>query len=238
LSHMKEQPQNLKKLSIKAWAEDDRPREKMMTKGRDALTSAELIAILIGSGTKDESAVDVAKRILDSVDNDLNKLGQLSIRDLMKFKGIGQARAVVISSALELGRRRKNFESAKSSKIETSDAAYKILYPYLADLDHEQFYALLLNKANKLIEVIRVSQGGVSATIADTRIILKLAIERLASSIIISHNHPSGALKPSQADIDLTNNLKAAAKIIDVKLLDHIIVTNDSYFSFADEGII
>jgi len=235
---MKEQPQNLKKLSIKAWAEDDRPREKMMTKGRDALTSAELIAILIGSGTKDESAVDVAKRILDSVDNDLNKLGQLSIRDLMKFKGIGQARAVVISSALELGRRRKNFESAKSSKIETSDAAYKILYPYLADLDHEQFYALLLNKANKLIEVIRVSQGGVSATIADTRIILKLAIERLASSIIISHNHPSGALKPSQADIDLTNNLKAAAKIIDVKLLDHIIVTNDSYFSFADEGII
>lgn len=233
---MKEQPQ--KKLSIKAWAEDDRPREKMMTKGRDALTSAELIAILIGSGTKDESAVDVAKRILDSVDNDLNKLGQLSIRDLMKFKGIGQARAVVISSALELGRRRKNFESAKSSKIETSDSAYKILYPYLADLDHEQFYALLLNKANKLIEVVRVSQGGVSATIADTRIILKLAIERLASSIIISHNHPSGALKPSQADIDLTNNLKAASKIIDVKLLDHIIITNDSYFSFADEGII
>ncbi|MEZ4721229.1 MAG: DNA repair protein RadC [Flavobacteriales bacterium] len=226
------------KLSIKAWAEDDRPREKMIQKGRDVLTNAELIGILIGSGTREESAIDIAKRILASVENDLNKLGELSLKDLMKFKGIGEARAINIASALELGRRRKSAESSEVKKITSSKDSFDVLYPYLADLNHEQFYALLLNRNNKVIEVVRISQGGVSGTVADTKLIFKAAIDRLASSIIVAHNHPSGNLKPSRADETLTSKLKQAGELVEVTVLDHLIIAGKSYFSFADEGLL
>lgn len=228
---------NLPKLSIKTWAEDDRPREKMLQKGRSVLTNAELIAILIGSGNRDESAVDLAKRILTSVDNDLNKLGHLSLRDLMKFKGIGAAKAIGIAAALELGRRRKDAGVNQVLKVTNSKEAFEILYPYLADLDHEQFYVLMLNRNNKVIEVVKISQGGVSGTVADNKLIFKSAIERLACSMIVAHNHPSDNLQPSDADIQLTKGLKDAGDLLEIPVLDHLIVAGKSYFSFADEGL-
>ena len=225
-------------LSIKSWAEDDRPREKFMAKGRSALSDAELIAILIGSGNKNESAVELSKKILSSVGNNLNRLGQLSLNDLMKFKGIGEAKAISIISALELGRRRKTLGDDKTVKIESSITAYEALYPYLADLDHEQFYTMLLNRSNKVIDIVKISQGGVSGTVADSKLIFKSAVEKLASGIILAHNHPSGNLSPSQADITLTRKLQEAGKLLDISVLDHIIIANNEYFSFADQGMI
>jgi DNA repair protein RadC len=222
-------------LSIKSWAEDDRPREKFMAKGRSALSDAELIAILIGSGNKNESAVELSKKILSSVGNNLNRLGQLSLNDLMKFKGIGEAS---IFSALELGRRRKTLGDDKTVKIESSITAFEALYPYLADLDHEQFYTMLLNRSNKVIDIVKISQGGVSGTVADSKLIFKSAVEKLASGIILAHNHPSGNLSPSQADITLTRKLQEAGKLLDISVLDHIIIANNEYFSFADQGMI
>lgn len=202
------------------------------------LTNAELIAILISSGNREESAVDVAKRILTSVNNDLNRLGELSLSDLMKFKGIGKAKAIGISAALELGRRRKDAGPVEVSKVTTSREAYDMLYPFLADLDHEQFYLLLLNRGNKVIEVVKISQGGVTGTVADSKIIFKMAIERLASSIIVAHNHPSGNLSASEADIKLTNSLKQAGDLLEIPILDHLIIAGKGYFSFADQGMI
>jgi len=225
-------------LSIKSWAEDDRPREKFMAKGRSALSDAELIAILIGSGNKNESAVELSKKILSSVGNNLNRLGQLSLNDLMKFKGIGEAKAISIISALELGRRRKTLGDDKTVKIESSITAFEALYPYLADLDHEQFYTMLLNRSNKVIDIVKISQGGVSAPVADSKLIFKSAVEKLASGIILAHNHPSGNLSPSQADITLTRKLQEAGKLLDISVLDHIIIANNEYFSFADQGMI
>ncbi len=225
-------------LSIKSWAEDDRPREKFMAKGRSALSDAELIAILIGSGNKNESAVELSKKILSSVGNNLNRLGQLSLNDLMKFKGIGEAKAISIFSALELGRRRKTLGDDKTVKIESSITAFEALYPYLADLDHEQFYTMLLNRSNKVIDIVKISQGGVSGTVADSKLIFKSAVEKLASGIILAHNHPSGNLSPSQADITLTRKLQEAGKLLDISVLDHIIIANNEYFSFADQGMI
>ncbi|HAQ70733.1 DNA repair protein RadC [Salibacteraceae bacterium] len=225
-------------LSIKSWAEDDRPREKFMAKGRSALSDAELIAILIGSGNKNESAVELSKKILSSVGNNLNRLGQLSLNDLMKFKGIGEAKAISIISALELGRRRKTLGDDKTVKIESSITAFEALYPYLADLDHEQFYTMLLNRSNKVIDIVKISQGGVSGTVADSKLIFKSAVEKLASGIILAHNHPSGNLSPSQADITLTRKLQEAGKLLDISVLDHIIIANNEYFSFADQGMI
>ena len=222
-------------LSIKSWAEDDRPREKFMAKGRSALSDAELIAILIGSGNKNESAVELSKKILSSVGNNLNRLGQLSLNDLMKFKGIGEAKAISIFSALELGRRRKTLGDDKTVKIESSITAFEALYPYLADLDHEQFYTMLLNRSNKVIDIVKISQGGVSGTVADSKLIFKSAVEKLASGIILAHNHPSGNLSPSQADITLTRKLQEAGKLLDISVLDHIIIANNEYFSFADQ---
>lgn len=230
--------QSTNKLSIKSWAEDDRPREKMMQKGRSVLTNAELIGILIGSGTRSESAVDLAKRILASVDNDLNNLGRLSVSDLMKFKGIGEARAITIAAALEIGRRKQSADKHEPKKILSSKDSFDVLYPYLADLNHEQFFVMLLNRGNKIIDVVKISQGGVAGTVADTKLIFKSAIEKLASSIIISHNHPSGNLKPSQADIQLTKNLKQAGTLMEIFVLDHIIIADNAYYSFADEGIL
>lgn len=224
-------------LSIKSWAEDDRPREKMLQKGRSVLTDAELIAILIGSGSRNESAVELAKRILLSVQNDLNHLGSLSIKDLMKFKGIGEAKAISIAAALELGRRRKFAEPQKQLRISSSNDAFDALYPFLADLQYEEFYALLLRRNNTVIETIRISQGGVSGTVVDAKMIFAAALDKMASSVILAHNHPSGNLSPSQADIRLTKQLVQGGKLLDISVVDHLILAGKSYYSFADEGM-
>lgn len=224
------------KLSIKNWAEADRPREKLLEKGRNALSDAELIAILLGSGTKDLTAVELAQNILHHVGNDLNKLGKLSIKELMQHKGVGKAKAITIAAALELGRRRKESESNQKTFIKSSKDAYEFISPFLSDLHHEEFWAIYLNRNNSIIHYAKIGQGGISATIADIRIILKTAIEQLASGIIICHNHPSGNIKPSESDISLTNRIKEAAKLLEINLLDHIIFTDKSYFSFADEA--
>jgi len=224
-------------LSIKSWAEDDRPREKLVAKGRAVLSDAELIAIIIGSGSRDESAVELSKRILHSVDNNLNELGKVSIPDLMKFKGIGEAKAISITASLELGRRRKAESSQGKPKIASSKDAFDVIYPALADLPHEEFWLILLNQNNKVIDTVCISRGGVAGTVADAKIILKAALEKLAPSIILSHNHPSGNLKPSKADIDLTKKLKEGAKLLDISVLDHLIIGDTNYFSFADQEL-
>ena len=223
--------------SIKSWAEADRPREKLLLKGRSVLSDAELIAILISSGNKEDSAVELSKKILDRVSNNLNELGKLSVKDLMKFKGIGEAKAIGIVAALELGRRRKGSDMIKRQKITSSKDIFELFKPMLTDLPHEEFWILLLNRANKVIKPIRISQGGVSGTVADTKIIFLSAIESLASSIILCHNHPSGNLKPSDSDISLTRKLKEAGKVLEIGVLDHIIFSDNGYYSFADEGM-
>ncbi|GAB3510145.1 JAB domain-containing protein [Emticicia fontis] len=224
--------------NILSWAEEDRPREKLMLKGRAALSDAELIAILIGSGTRELSAVDLSKLILHSVGNNLNELAKLSINDLMKFKGVGDAKAISIAAALELGRRRKESEVLKKTKITSSADAYQAIRPYLLDLSHEQFWVLLLNRANEIIRPFQVSIGGVAGTVADPKIIFKSAIEYLASAIILVHNHPSGNLTPSQADLDLTKRVKEAGRLLDIPILDHLIFGDNGYYSFADKGIL
>lgn len=231
-----------KKLSIKEWAVEDRPREKMLLKGIRSLSEAELIAILIGSGSMDESAVDLSKRVLASANNNLNELGKKTIQDYQEFKGIGPAKAITISAAMELGRRRKESQPLDKAKVVSSGDAASIFKPLLSDLPHEEFWILLLNRNNLVIDKLMVSQGGLSGTVIDVRIILKkalsLAIEKLACSIILCHNHPSGNLVPSEADKEITRKIKEAGKHMDIPVLDHIIIGNESYFSFADEGLI
>ena len=226
------------KIPISKWSEDDRPREKMIMKGVFALSDAELIAILLGKGNKQETAVDLAKRILISQENNLNQLGRLSITDLMKFKGIGSAKAVTIAAALELGRRRNISEVLELPVITESRSAYKLMQPMLSDLNHEEFWVILLNQSNKVIERFLVSKGGITATLVDVRLILKRALEVMATGMIIVHNHPSGKRLPSVNDKDITQKIKSSAKVMDISLLDHIIVAGSSYFSFADEGMI
>lgn len=223
---------------IKSWAEDDRPREKLIGKGRQVLTDAELIAILIGSGNKEDTAVELSRKILASVNNNLNELGKLSISDLSKFKGIGEAKAISIIAALELGRRRRETETIKRDKITCSKDVFDIMKPIMLDLPHEEFWLLILNRSNTVIKKELISRGGVAGTVVDTKIIFKSAIENLASSIIISHNHPSGNLKPSDADIKITKSIKEAGKIMDIPLFDHLIITDKGYYSFNDEGIL
>lgn len=225
-------------ISIKDWSEADRPREKMLQHGSLVLSEAELIAILIGSGSRDESAVGLSKRILNSVNNNLAELSKLSVKDLTKFKGIGEAKAVSIVAALELGKRRKETESTVKPVITSSKSAYEILVRFLGDLKHEEFWILLLNRGNKVIGKHNVSKGGMHGTVADSRIIFKCAIENQASAIILSHNHPSGNLKPSEEDIKLTKKMIEAGKMLEIPVLDHLIVTDSGYFSFADEGMI
>ncbi len=227
-----------KNLSIKEWSLEDRPREKLLNKGISTLSDAELIAIIIRMGSKDESAVELGKRILNSVENNLNELGKLSVEDLQKYKGMGEAKAIGIVAALELGRRRKLSEGVNRSKIGSSRDIYDIFHPLLADLPNEEFWIILLNRSNKIIDRQKISQGGISGTVTDIRIILKMALEKLASSLILCHNHPSGNPKPSEADISITKKIKESGKLMDISLLDHIIVTDGNYFSFADEGII
>ncbi|WP_337042712.1 RadC family protein [Emticicia sp. 17c] len=223
--------------TITSWAEEDRPREKLILKGKAALSDAELIAILIGSGTRELSAVDLSKLILQSTKNNLNELAKLSVNDLMKFKGIGDAKAISIVAALELGRRRKESDTLKKPRVTSSDDAYQAIRPYLMDLSHEQFWILLLNRANEVIRPMQISTGGVAGTVADPKMIFKSAIEYLASAIILVHNHPSGNLTPSQADKDLTRKVKDAGKLLDIPVLDHLIFGDNGYFSFADQGI-
>jgi DNA repair protein RadC len=224
-------------LGIKTWAEEDRPREKMMLKGKAQLTDVELLAILIGSGTKSFSAVDIAKQILKENGNNLNSLAKLSIKDLLQFKGIGEAKAIGIVSALELGRRRKEQEPEKQYIVTSSKDIYNLMKSEMLDLSHEQFWIVLLNRRNAVIRKYQISSGGVSGTVADPKIIFKTALEYLASSIILVHNHPSGNLKPSQSDINLTQKLKNAGNFLELPVLDHIIFTDNGYFSFADESL-
>ena len=229
----------MKSISIKEWAEEDRPREKLMLKGVSALSESELIAILIGSGNDKESAVELSKRILQKADNSLNKLSRLSVNDLISsFRGVGPAKAISIVAALELGRRRKQEEVEVKRKIGASEDAYLQLFPLLADLNHEETWALLLDRSNKVVSTMHVSRGGISGTVVDIRLILREAINHYASGIILGHNHPSGNCVPSSQDSAITRKLKEAAKWMDIVLLDHIIVCGENYYSFADNGII
>lgn len=224
-------------LSIKDWSSQDRPREKLLELGRQALSDAELIAILINSGNRDQSAVDLSKSILASVENNLISLARLEIADLMQFKGIGEAKAISIVAALELGRRRKGSSKQQKAKITCSNDAYQILLPKLQDLNTEEFWILLLNRQNKVIDIKQISIGGVAGTVVDPKVIFKLALQSLACGIILSHNHPSGNLKPSKADISITNKLKAAGQSLEINVHDHLIISEQGYYSFADEGI-
>ena len=222
---------------IRSWAEDDRPREKLLLKGKSTLSDAELIAILIGSGNTEETAVDLSKRILQSLNNNLSELGKLTVKDLMQFKGIGEAKAISIIAALELGRRRKDAEPEKRIKITDSRSAFDTIYPHLGDLNHEEFWVIFLNRANAVIGKQNISKGGVSGTVVDPKVVFKMAVQFPASGIILAHNHPSGNLKPSQADHQLTRKLKEAGKALDIPVLDHLIIGERDYFSFVDEGV-
>lgn len=224
--------------SIKHWSQDDQPREKLRDKGRSVLSNAELVAILIGSGNKAESAVELSKRILQSVDNNLNALGKLSIKQLTAFKGIGEAKAVSIAAALELGRRRRLEDVADVNEIESSRSVYDIMQPIIGELPHEEFWILYLNNSNKVIHKNQISKGGITSTLVDVRLVLKNALQVGAVALIMCHNHPSGGLKPSEADKEITNKLSLAAESLDIKVLDHLIVTHNSYFSFADENLL
>jgi DNA repair protein RadC len=223
--------------SIKHWAEDDKPREKLMFKGKAALSDAELIAILIGSGSRNESAVQLSKKILASVDNNLNALGKLSIKQLMEFKGIGEAKAITIIAALELGRRRRAEETVELKKITSSKAVFEIMQPIIGELPHEEFWILFLNNSNKVIYKTQLSKGGITGTVVDIRLVFKMALEQNATSIILTHNHPSGKLQASDADIQITKKLKLAGQQLDIAILDHIIITENGFYSFQDEGI-
>ena len=222
--------------SIKYWAEDDKPREKLMLKGKSVLSDAELIAILIGSGSRNESAVDLSKRILASVEN-LNALGKLSLQQLTNFKGIGEAKAIAIIAAMELGRRRGSEETVELAKITSSRTVFNIMQPIIGELPHEEFWVLYLNNSNKVIYKSQLSKGGITGTVVDVRLIFKMAFEHNATAIILTHNHPSGVLQASDADKQITRKLKDAGKNLDINVLDHIIVTENGYLSFMDEGI-
>jgi DNA repair protein RadC len=225
-------------LKITDWAVEDRPREKLYSKGTSSLSDAELLAILIGSGTRNRSAVDLGRELLSLADNNLNSLGKLSIADLRKIRGIGNARAVTIAAALELGRRRKLAEMPDYPQIKCSHDVFDLLAPLLSDLFHEEFWILFLNRSNRVVNRMKLSQGGISGTVTDVRIIMKHAIENLASGIIVCHNHPSGNLNPSESDTRITQKIKEAGALMDIQLLDHLIITDKEYYSFADNGLV
>jgi len=224
--------------SIKEWDENDRPREKLLVKGKNTLSDAELIAILIGSGNREESAVALSKRVLASVDHQINALGKLSIKQLMEFKGIGEAKAITIVAGLELGRRRRDEDIPSQPKITSSRDVFSIMNPIIGDLEHEEFWVLYLNNANKVLQKKQISIGGKTGTLVDPRIVFRSALDFGATSIILAHNHPSGTLNPSLSDKKLTSKLKIAGESLDIKLLDHLIITEKKYYSFADETIL
>lgn len=224
-------------LTIKHWSEDDRPREKLLLKGKQILTDAELIAILISSGNREESAVELSKRILASANHNLNLLGKLSISQLTTFKGIGEAKAISIVAALELGRRRREETITKLESITASKDVFEIMQPIIGELPHEEFWVLYLNNANKVVYKSQISKGGITGTIVDTRLVFKLGLEQNATSIILVHNHPSGKMQASEADKQITKQLKQAGLQLSIPVLDHIIITENGYLSFQDENI-
>ena len=224
--------------ALTTWAVEERPREKMIANGVQFLTDTELLAILLGSGTRNMTAVEVARLILKGAGNDLQMLGRQGIRDLTRVRGVGPAKAITLLAALELGRRRAGLQHTEKTAVKSSETVFKLFHPMLGDLDHEEFWLLMLNRANRILGKYKVSQGGLAGTVIDTRIILKKALDNLACSIIVCHNHPSGNHQPSDADVKITEKLKRASEMLEIKLLDHVIVTDKSYFSFADEGLI
>ena len=224
--------------ALTTWAVEERPREKVIANGVQYLSDSELLAILIGSGTRHITAVELARQILKGAGNSLHLLGRQGIGELVRIKGVGPAKAVTILAALELGRRRAGMQHSEKTPVKSSETVYKLFHPLMGDLEHEEFWLLMLNRANRVLGRYKVSQGGLSGTVIDTRIILKKALDNLASSIIVCHNHPSGNKQPSDADLKITEKLKKAAEILEIKLLDHVIIADKSYFSFADEGLI
>lgn len=226
----------MKNLSIKSWALDDRPREKLLAKGKANLSDAELIAILLGSGNREESAVALSKRILQSVNGNFNELAKLSVEQLMQFKGIGEAKAISIITALEIGKRRQFEQTIVKPKITSSKDVFNLMQPVIGELQHEEFWVLYLNNSNKVLAKDQSSKGGLTATLVDIRLLYKRALEMTSVAIVVCHNHPSGKLKPSHADKQLTQKIKQAGATLDIKLLDHLIITEKAYFSFADEG--
>lgn len=229
---------DLKHINIKSLSEDDRPREKLATLGRQNLSDAELIAIILGSGNRKETAVQLAQRMLSENQNNINVLAKLSLAELKKYKGVGEAKAVNIAAAFELGRRRTDLDTIQKVKITSSNVAYQILHKRLSDLPHEEFWVLIMNRANQVIKEENLSKGGISGTVVDIRLICKSAIENNASGIIIAHNHPSGQIAPSIEDKTITNKLKEALKTFEIPLHDHLIIGDQKYFSFADEGLL
>ena len=227
-----------KYFSIKNWSEDDQPREKLLLKGKHVLSDAELIAILIGSGSRNESAVDLCKRILQQNNNHLHQLQKQTVQQLMNFKGIGEAKAITIVAALELANRIKKSEVQELKKISSSADVFHIMQPIIGDLPHEEFWVLCLNNSNKIIYQFQLSKGGLTSTVVDVRMLFKTALEHLATAIILLHNHPSGQLKPSGPDQQITKKIAQAGDHLEIKLLDHVIITKESYYSFADEGLI
>lgn len=228
----------MEKLTIKSWAQDDRPREKLLAKGKTSLSDAELIAILIGSGNRQESAVALSKRILQSVSGNINELAKLSVEKLIKFKGIGDAKAIAIITALEIGKRRQLEIALEKPQITSSKDVFNVMQPVIGDLEHEEFWVLFLNNSNKVLAKSQISIGGLTATIVDVRLLFKRALELASVGIIVCHNHPSGKLQPSTADKQLTQKIKEAGCTLDIKLLDHLIITEKVYFSFADDGVL
>lgn len=224
--------------TIKSWAEEDRPREKLMLKGKANLSNAELLAILIGSGSKDESAVELSKRILAECDNNLHELSRYKLSDLCEFKGIGNAKAISIISAMELGKRYRSTDALNRKKIKSSHDAFEAIYSHLSGIDYEEFFIIALNRANEILSIKRISEGGTSGTVVDPKKIFTLGLNLHASSIILCHNHPSGNLEPSPQDIAITKKLVASGKMLELNVIDHLIVGNGKYYSFADEGIL
>lgn len=222
---------------IHQWAEDDRPREKFLLKGKAALSDSELLAILIGSGSRNESAVQLCQRILASSENNLNTLGKMSVSQLMQFKGIGEAKAISIAAALELGRRRRAEEAVELKKISSSKAVFEIMQPIIGELPHEEFWVLYLNNSNKVIYKAQLSKGGITGTVVDIRLLFKMALVQNATAVLLTHNHPSGKLLASDADIQITKKIKEAGKTLEIHVLDHIIITENGYLSFQDAGI-
>ena len=225
-------------MSIKFLAEDDRPREKFLLKGKSALSDSELLAIILGSGNNEDSAVELARKILASVDYNWQKLSKLSIKDLMKFKGIGEAKAISVAAALEIGRRKAAQESPEKDKVTSVNDLYKIFSQYLSDLQTEEFWAIFLNQKNHVIYKTQISKGGISGTLVDVRVIFRIAIEHFATSVVVAHNHPTGNLTPSQPDISITRRIKEAGDLLDIKLLDHLIIGENSFFSFSEQGLL
>ncbi len=225
-------------MSIKFLAEDDRPREKFLMKGKNALSDAELLAIIMGSGNREESAVDLARRILNTVGNNWHQLSKLSVKDLMKFNGIGEAKAISIAAALEIGRRRAAQEVPERKKITCSKDVFEFLKPYLGDLQTEEFWAVFVNQNNRILHFSQLTTGGISSSIVDVRILFKTALEHFATAVFVAHNHPSGNMKPSQEDLRITKQIAEGGNFLNIKLLDHLILNQNSYYSFADEGLL